>query len=160
MPGFTDVLHVVSMGLVPPLTHRASLLPSMRHPAPQQYVSFWHVSTVAFGSHGPPSVLQMPPDIPLGAFTQIWFIGHGMLELHGTSAMPPLPPAPPPPVVTMPPPWPVVVKIPVVLMLPPAPGPAPVVLPPPKRDDWPDEHAANVPAAATPTTIACRRQRT
>jgi hypothetical protein len=40
MPGATDVLHVVLTGLVPPLTQTGLVLPSMRQPSPQQYVSF------------------------------------------------------------------------------------------------------------------------
>jgi hypothetical protein len=35
-PIATDVLQVVLMGLVPPLTHTGSVLPSMRQFAPQQ----------------------------------------------------------------------------------------------------------------------------
>src|SRR6266542_2446948 len=76
-PGLIDVLHVVLTGRVPPLTHTASLLPSMRQPAPQQYVSFWHMSMA--GLHGPPLTLHTPPVIPIGAFTQTWFMGHGLL---------------------------------------------------------------------------------
>jgi hypothetical protein len=62
---------------------------------------------------------------PIGPFTQIWFIGHGLVASHGTSGGGPLPPEPPVPLpVPMVPPAPPLM-LPVVA-LPPAPVSVPL----------------------------------